>query len=84
MEETPVVQDAVIVEKPIAEDNAKAQYVPENVKPSPAKDLREIQALIANSIFQGNMAPAVVKAYQLLEQMALVVEKEASKDAKQA
>jgi hypothetical protein len=72
MEETPVVADAVVVEKPAVEAP----------KVSPAKDLREIQALIANGIFPGNVAPSVVKAYNLLEQMAMVVEKEASKDAK--
>jgi hypothetical protein len=75
MENTPV-QDAVIVEKS-AEAKAEAPKV------SPAKDLREIQALIANGIFPGNVAPSIVKAYNLLEQMALVVEGEAAaKDAK--
>ena len=69
MEETPV-QDAVVVEKPV---------VPEAPKVSPAQDLRNIQALIANGIFIGNMAPEVVKAYQLLEKMALVIEKDAAK-----
>ena len=74
MADTPVV-DAVVVEPQQAE---KVADVP---KVSPAKDLREIQALIANGIFPGNVAPSVVKAYNLLEQMAQVVEKAAT-DAK--
>ena len=69
MEETPV-KDADIVDAPVAE----------KPKVSPAADLREIQALLVNGVFSGNMAPTVVKAYQLLENMALVVEKGA--DAK--
>jgi hypothetical protein len=73
MEETPVVQDAVIVEPKAAEPTK----VPEAPKESPAKDLREIQALLANGIFPGNVAPSVVKAYNLLEHMALAVEKDA-------
>ena len=67
MENAPVA-DAVVVEKPV---------VPEAPKVSPAQDLRNIQALIANGIFIGNMAPEVVKAYQLIEKMALEVEKSA-------
>ena len=71
MEETPVA-DAVVVDRPVAE----------KPKTSPAQDLRDIQALIVNGIFPGNIAPQVVKAYQLLEQMALLVEKAAAEDAK--
>jgi hypothetical protein len=44
-------------------------------KVSPAKDLRDIQALLANGIYPGNVAPAIVKAYQLLEKMAIEIEK---------
>lgn len=44
-------------------------------KPSPAADLRDIQALLANGIYPGNVAPAIVKAYQLLEKMAVEIEK---------
>jgi len=47
---------------------------PEPPKESPAKDLREIQALIVNGIFPGNIAPQVVKAFHLLESMCKVVE----------
>jgi hypothetical protein len=42
--------------------------------PSPAQDLRDIQNLLVSGVFQGNMAPAVCKAYQLLEQMAIAIE----------
>jgi hypothetical protein len=69
MEETPVA-DAVVVDKPV-----------EKPKVSPAQDLRNIQNLIVNGIFPGNVAPEVVKAYKLLEDMAQVVEKAAA-DAK--
>lgn len=83
MEETPAVQDAVIVERKAVEpDMAKGASQAEAPKVSPAKDLREIQSLIANGIFPGNVAPTIVKAYNLLEQMAQVVEREASKDAR--
>lgn len=61
-----IIKDAEVVEAPKAEAPAPV---------SPAKDIREIQALIANGIFPGNVAPSIVKAYNLLEQMALVVEK---------
>lgn len=53
--------------------------VVEAPKPSPAQDLRDIQALIVNSIFQGNMAPAVTKAYTILEKMCQEIEKTAVK-----
>lgn len=42
---------------------------------SPAKDIREIQALLVQGIFPGNVAPTVVKAFNLLENMAQIVEK---------
>lgn len=41
---------------------------------SPAQDLRDIQYLLLNGIFPGNVAPSVVKSYHLLEQMAQQVE----------
>jgi hypothetical protein len=86
MENAPV-QDAVVVNAPVAgvidavDGPATAGPVNATPKVSPAHDLREIQALIANGIFPGNVAPSVVKAYNLLEQMAQVVEKAAT-DAK--
>ena len=46
-------------------------------QPSPAQDLRDIQGLLVNGIFPGNAAPAVVKAYQILEQMAVKIEQAA-------
>ena len=61
----------------VVETTAEAK--PEAKKESPAKDLREIQQLLTNGIFPGNVAPAIVKAFNLLENMALVVEREASK-----
>lgn len=50
---------------------------PVAAKPSPAQDLRDIQALVVNGIYPGNVAPSVVKAYQLLERMAVEIEKAA-------
>jgi hypothetical protein len=67
MENTPVVDT-------IAE---KVDTQPEKPKDSPAKDLREIQALLVNGTFPGNVAPQVVKAYHLLDQMCQQIEKEA-------
>lgn len=62
--------------------NVKEESKVEAPKESPAKDLREIQALLVNGIFPGNVAPQIVKAFQLLEHMAQAVEKEASKVSK--
>jgi hypothetical protein len=42
--------------------------------PSPAQDLRDIQMLLVQGIFPGQVAPAVVKAYSLLEKMAVQIE----------
>ena len=55
----------------------EAVKVTETPKISPAQDLRDIQALIVNGVFMGNMAPAVSKAYTLLEKMAQEIEKNA-------
>lgn len=49
----------------------------EVVTPSPAQDLRDIQALLIHGIYPGNMAPAVTKAYTLLDKMAAQVEADA-------
>lgn len=67
MSEATTVQDAQIVDAP-------KQDAP---KPSPAQDLREIQALLVNGIFPGNVAPQVVKAFHMLEAMASKVELDA-------
>ena len=75
MEMTPVVD--VVFDKTAVEKSQDAVVV-DKPKVSPAQDLRNIQALIVNGIFPGNVAPEVVKAYQLLEQMALVIEKDAA------
>jgi hypothetical protein len=63
---------------PVVEEK-KEETKAEPPKESPAKDIREIQYLIVNGIFPGNVAPQVVKAYQLLESMAVEIEKNASK-----
>jgi len=55
----------------------KAATKSEPPKVSPAQDLRDVQALLVNGIFPGNVAPQIVKAFQMLEQMALMVEKNA-------
>lgn len=71
MEESPVVE-APKTETPAAEAAApKAE-----AKPSPAQDIRMIQALLTQGIFPGNAAPAIVSSYQLLEKMAQKVEEE--------
>lgn len=41
---------------------------------SPAQDLRDVQMLLIGGIFPGNMAPAIVKAYQLLDKMCVEIE----------
>ena len=62
--ETPVETPNVVVEE-------KSVEAP---KVSPAKDLRDIQNLLVCGIYPGQMAPQVVKSYQILEQMAKQVE----------
>lgn len=62
-----------VVEAPAVE--AKAPEAPEaQAKASPAQELRDIQNLLVGGIFPGNMAPAIVRAYQMLENMAKQVE----------
>lgn len=70
--ETPVVENPALKSNPtdVASEPTKASPA----KVSPAQDLRDIQYLLLNGIFPGNVAPAVVKAYQLLENMAKTVE----------
>ena len=65
---------------PVVEAPQEVKAAPAEVsKASPAQDLRDIQALLVTGVFQGNMAPALVKAYQLLEMMASQVENESQK-----
>lgn len=72
------MSEATVVETAVEPNgNVKA----EAPKESPAKDLREIQTLLTNGIFPGNVAPAIVRAFNLLENMAQVVERESSKAA---
>lgn len=63
MSEATSVQDAEVVKQ-------------EAPKAGPAQDLREIQALLVNGIFPGNVAPQVVKAFHLLDQMCSKIELE--------
>ena len=72
--------EPVTVEPKETQNNteAKAALTP----PSPAQDLRDIQGLLVMGIFPGNLAPQVVKAYSLLENMAKHVETEAANVAK--
>jgi len=49
-----------------------------NNTPSPAQDVRDIQTLLVQGIFPGQVAPAIVKAYNLLEKMAVEIEKQAA------
>jgi len=60
---------------------SEATTSPVEKKASPAQDLRDIQNLLLGGIFPGNVSPAVVKAYQLLEAMARKVEQEAVPNA---
>lgn len=43
-------------------------------KVSPAQELRDIQSLLVGGIFPGNMAPAVIKAFNLLDKMSVEIE----------
>lgn len=76
MSEATTVQDAEVINDNVG--NVKETSKPEAPKESPAKDLREIQALLVNGIFPGNIAPQVVKAFHLLDQMCLTIEKAAN------
>ena len=69
-----VVKEAVEV-KPEVPVEAKK----EAAKVSPAQDLRDIQQLLVVGIYPGQMAPAVVKSFHLLEQMAQQIEKPSEK-----
>ena len=66
-------EQATVPEAPVspATDQPSAATQP---KASPAQDLRDIQMLLVSGIFPGNAAPAIVKAYSMLEQMAKQVE----------
>lgn len=68
--QTPVVELTPVVEadKAVPADSSKAS------KPSPAQELRDIQQLLVVGIYPGNMAPAVVKGYQLLDKMCSTIE----------
>lgn len=55
-----------------ATDSTPSAATPSKV--SPAQDLRDIQMLLVGGIYPGNMAPMVVKAYNMLEVMAKQVE----------
>jgi hypothetical protein len=61
-------------EQTVAPEAVAEAPKPEAKKPSPAQDLRDLQALLVSGIYPGNVAPAIMRAYQLLEKMALEVE----------
>jgi len=65
----------------VQEETVKDVPVADVKKVSPAQDLRDIQYLLLNGIFPGNVAPSVVKSYHLLEQMASQVEKDHAEKA---
>jgi len=72
-----MTQESPVIDANSSESTVKEKETVNNIEkkaPSPAADLRDIQALLVSGVYQGNMAPAVVKAYQLLEKMALTVE----------
>ena len=62
--------EAPVVSEKLTQNNSEVK------KPSPAQDLRNIQALLVNGIFPGQMAPQVVQSFQLLEKMAIEIEKQ--------
>jgi hypothetical protein len=62
------MSEQTTVEAPKAEP-AKVSPADAVQKSSPAQDLRDIQMLLVSGIYPGNMAPAVVKGYQVLERM---------------
>lgn len=70
---------APVIENPPVETQAEAPKAEASStsKVSPAQELRDIQQLVVCGIFPGNMAPAVVKAYQTLDKMCLEIEKNA-------
>ncbi len=69
------------METPVIDTTAEKVEAPKEVVKSPAADLREIQQLVVMGIFPGQLAPSVVKAYQLLESMAQKVELDAKNEA---
>jgi hypothetical protein len=76
MEETPVI-DAEI--KPVSEAEVKTteNSKPEQPKESPAKGLREVQFLLENGMFPGNVAPSIKRGWELLDKLAAKVEQDA-------
>lgn len=67
---------------PVAEQPVESQEkapTAQATKPGPADDIRNIQMLLINGIFPGNVAPQVVQAYKTLESMAVKLEADASK-----
>lgn len=74
-ETAPVVEAQFNPEAKCENPNAEAVKAP---VVGPAEDLRHIQGLLAGGIFPGNMAPQVVKSWNLLEHMAQQIEKAAN------
>ena len=68
--ENVAVSEPVAVAPEITQNNTEAKPP---VK-GPADDLRSIQNLLVSGIFPGNLAPAVVQGFRLLDEMAKAVE----------
>ncbi len=74
------IQDAQIIEpRPASVDEAKA--VEAAKEPGPAHEIRQAQALLAGGLFPGQMAPAIVSAFQTLGKIADKIELDAKHEA---
>jgi len=67
-------EQATVPEAPVSSATEAPTSAATPSKVSPAQDLRDIQMLLVSGIYPGNAAPAIVKAYQMLEMMAKQVE----------
>jgi len=73
-EETPAVQDAeTITPRAATAEEAKAIEAAKN-EPGPAHELRQAQALIAGGLYPGQMAPAIVAAFNHIGKLAEKIE----------
>jgi hypothetical protein len=79
--ENVATSEPVAVTPEITQNNSEAVHADKSahteVKPpvkGPADDLRSIQNLLVSGIFPGNLAPAVVQGFRLLDEMAKAVE----------
>lgn len=75
--QTPVVEESPLETKAEAAPAEATKASPASI--SPAQDLRDLQQLLVMGIYPGNMAPAVVKGYQLLDKMCQKIESNEAK-----